>query len=191
MKKIIIPLAVVSALIVSMPSLAITDTVDSTTTSAYEQKLLKQQQKYELKAEKIRQKEELKRLKKNGGVISPIKEATMTLGTAQKTIKIGTSQDEVAMALGAPNIVTVDSEGYDTWIYDKVSSVTTYNNDGFEIGAKLLGGGYGSNGAGGGLIGTSYGKSKGGVQTNQKTLTIVIKFKNNKVSSFKYHMSSF
>ena len=137
------------------------------------------------------QEEIKKKLKENGGVVSPVKETTMTLGVAQKSIKIGTTQDEVAMALGSPNIITVDSEGYDTWIYDKVSSVATYNSEGFEIGAKLLGGGYGGQGAGGGLIGTSYGKSKGGVQTNQKTLTIVIKFKNNKVTSFKYHMSTF
>ena len=96
----------------------------------------KQQQKYELKAEKIRQKAELKKLKENGGVVSPVKETTMTLGVAQKSIKIGTTQDEVAMALGSPNIITVDSEGYDTWIYDKVSSVATYNSEGFEIGGE-------------------------------------------------------
>lgn len=189
MKKFIIPLSMLLVIGLSLPTYAIEDT--PTIDATYQKKLQKQQQKYELKAEKIRQKAELKKLKENGGVVSPVKETTMTLGVAQKSIKIGTTQDEVAMALGSPNIITVDSEGYDTWIYDKVSSVATYNSEGFEIGAKLLGGGYGGQGAGGGLIGTSYGKSKGGVQTNQKTLTIVIKFKNNKVTSFKYHMSTF
>lgn len=159
-------------------------------------KMQKEQQKYQLKVEKIRRKQELQCMKHPESCkTNPVKETNLTIGVAQKNIKIGTSQDEVAMALGSPNIVTVDSDGYDTWIYDKVASVTSYNNSGFSVG--LLGGGGATGvggttlGGGGGLINASYGRNSGGVQSNQKTLTIVIKFTNQKVSSFKYHMSSF
>lgn len=125
-------------------------------------------------------------------MISPIQEQQMTLGTAQRNIKVGTSQADVASALGAPNIVTQDADGKETWIYDKVSSITSYNSSGFGIGAGGLGGGFGSGGFGGGLANVGYNKKGGTVQSVQKTLTVVIKFdENNNVASFSYHMSSF
>lgn len=180
MKKILVLLCLCSLL----PALA-EDSMDA--------KMLKEQQKYQLKVEKLKRKQELKCLKnpESCKAASPVQEANLTLGTAQKNIKIGTSQDEVAMALGSPNIITVDSEGHDTWIYDKVASVTSYNNNGFNIGMGGFGGGLGSNAGGGGLIGAGYARNAGSAQSNQRTLTIVIKFTNNKVSSFQYHMSSF
>ncbi len=166
-----------------VPALAITEPTE----------VQKAEIKYQRKLEKIKRKQEIKCLKKpeKCAVATPIQQTTLTLGVAQQRVKIGTSQTDVALALGSPNIITTDSDGKETWIYDKVSSVQSYNNNGFEVGLKLLGGGYGSQTAGGGLIGTSYGKSAGNYQTNQKTLTIVIKFNNQKVESFKYHMSNF
>ena len=123
---------------------------------------------------------------------TPVKEQEMTLGVVQKEIKLGASQDEVALALGSPNIVTRDADGKDTWIYDKVSSIVSYNNNGFGIGGGELGGGVPGNGIIGGILGINWGKNKGQVQTVQKTLTVVIKFnKNNQVESFTYHMSKF
>jgi hypothetical protein len=84
--------------------------------------------------------------------------------------------DEVAATLGSPNIVTKDADGRDTWIYDKVSRVTSYSGGG----------------SGGTIILASYGKSKENYQTTQKTLTVVIKFdKSNKVETLNYHMSKF
>ena len=167
----------------AVPVMAITDT---------DLKMQKEQQKYQLKVEKIRKKQELQCIKHPEKCTSnPVKETNLTLGTAQKSVKIGTTQEEVAMALGSPNIVTVDSEGNDTWIYDKVASVSSYNSSGFNVGIGGFGGGLGSHGGGGGLVNAGYGKSGGSVQSNQKTLTIVIKFKNQKVSSFQYHMSNF
>lgn len=180
MKKILILFCMMAFI---TPAMAITD-VDA--------RMQKEQQKYQLKVEKIKKKQELQCLKHPEKCTStPAKETNLTLGIAQKNIKIGTPQDEVALALGSPNIVTVDSEGHDTWIYDKVSSVTSYNNSGFNIGIGGFGGGIGSAGGGGGILGAGYGKDGGNVQSNQKTLTIVIKFTNQKVSSFKYHMSNF
>jgi len=124
--------------------------------------------------------------------ITPVKEQEMTLGIVQREIKIGASMDEVAIALGSPNIVTRDAEGKDTWIYDKVSRITSYDSSGFGIGAGGLGGGYGGSAAGGGIIGVSYAKGKENYQSTQKTLTVVIKYdKTSKVESFTYHMSKF
>lgn len=123
---------------------------------------------------------------------TPVKEQQMTLGIVQKEIKVGTSQAEVATVLGSPNIVTQDADGLETWIYDKVSSITSYGNSGFGIGIGGLGGGFGGAGFGGGLGSVGYNKNGGTVQSVQKTLTVVLKFdKNNNVASFSYHMSSF
>ena len=65
---------------------------------------------------------------------TPIQEQQMTLGIVQRDIKIGTSQADVAMVLGSPNIVTQDADGKETWIYDKVSSITSYGSSGFGVG---------------------------------------------------------
>ncbi|MDR1168233.1 MAG: hypothetical protein LBK53_05000 [Heliobacteriaceae bacterium] len=100
----------------------------------------------------------------------------MTLGVVQREIKTGISMDEVVIALGSPNIVTKDAEGKDTWVYDKVSRVTSYSGSG----------------AGATIILAGYNKNKENYETAQKTLTVVIKFdKNNKVESLTYHMSKF
>lgn len=123
---------------------------------------------------------------------TPIQEQQMTLGLVQRDIKVGTSQADVAQILGSPNIVTQDADGKETWIYDKVSSITSYGSSGFGVGIGGFGGGYGSGGLGGGLANVGYNKNGGTVQSNQKTLTVVLKFDaNHNVSSFSYHMSSF
>lgn len=123
---------------------------------------------------------------------APIKEQQMTLGLVQRNIKVGTSQTDVAEILGSPNIVTQDADGLETWIYDKVSSITAYGSSGFGVGLGGFGGGYGSGGLGGGLANVGYNKNGGINQSVQKTLTVVLKFDNNhNVSSFTYHMSAF
>ena len=123
---------------------------------------------------------------------TPIQEQQMTLGTVQRDIKIGTSQADVAAALGSPNIVTLDAEGRETWIYDKVSSITSYGSSGFGVGIGGIGGGYGSGGFGGGLLNAGYNRNGGTVQSVQKTLTVVLKFDDkHNVASFSYHMSAF
>lgn len=124
--------------------------------------------------------------------VTPVTAQEMTLGIVQKEIKLGCSQDEVALALGSPNIVTRDADGKDTWIYDKVSSIVSYNNNGFGVGTGVGAGGAPSSGIIGGILGISFGKNRGQVETVQKTLTVVIKFnKKNQVESFTYHMSKF
>lgn len=161
MKKILI---LVTMMTIACPVFAIVDS----------QEVQKAEIEYQQKLDKIKKKQELKCLK-NPQICAPVQSANMTLGVAQKNIKIGASQDEVALAMGSPNIVTVDADGKETWVYDKVSSITSYNSSGFNTGIILV----------------NYGKGKNNAQSSQKTLTIVLKFTDKKVSSFKYHMSSF
>ncbi len=108
--------------------------------------------------------------------VTPVQEQEMTLGLVQRDIRIGASMADVAEVLGSPNIVTRDSDGKDTWIYDKTTRITSYDNSGFYATIILVG----------------YNKDKAHAQTSQKTLTVVIKYdKNSKVESFTYHMSKF
>lgn len=114
-------------------------------------------------------------------------EEKLTLGVAQREIKAGMSQSEVAKALGSPNMVTRDRDNIETWIYDKVSTETAYSTSTGGVVALVLGGGGGIGGIGaGGLSQTS-----GATSRVQRTLTIILKFKNNSVSEFTYNSTSF
>jgi len=116
----------------------------------------------------------------------------MTVGVVQKEIRAGMSQADVATALGSPNIVTRESDGKETWIYDKIATEASYSRD--------SGGAGGIAGAGGitgttlllGIFGGNYSKDSGATSTTQKTLTVIIKFnKDAKVETFSYHASKF
>jgi len=100
----------------------------------------------------------------------------LTVGKVQGEIKEGMPASEVAAILGSPNIVTTDEKRREVWIYDKVSSnrVDTANT------------------AGGGLIIVGIvGKQKKST-TTQKTLTIIIKFdEEKKVRDFAYNYTQF
>jgi len=123
---------------------------------------------------------------------SNIPEKELTLGIVQKEIKVGMSQADVISVLGSPNIVTRDSEGRETWVYDKIATEYFYTKE-----SKGIGTGVGAGGIPGttlvlGLIGGGYEKEKGKKIVTQKTLTIIIKFdKNSKVESFSYHATKF
>ena len=105
-------------------------------------------------------------------------EREMTVGLVQRDIKKGMSQAAVAEALGSPNIVTKDAGGLETWIYDKIASEASYS----------------SGRTGTGLILSLFwhsDKRAGASSSTQKTLTVVIKFEDEKVKSFTYHSSKF
>ena len=102
-------------------------------------------------------------------------EQKLTLGVAQREIREGMSQADVAQALGSPNMVTRDANGVETWIYDKISTEFTYSNS--AGGAALL-------------LGTVSG-SAGVSSRSQRTLTIILKFTDGKVTKFTYSASSF
>ncbi len=103
-------------------------------------------------------------------------EKELTLGVVQKEIRPGMSQADVAEALGSPNIVTKDSAGKETWIYDKIASEASYSTSG----------GYWT------LILFGMSGQQGTSRTTQRTLTVVIKFdKRSNVETLSYHASKF
>ena len=118
------------------------------------------------------------------------KEREMTVGLVQKEIRVGMSQADVATALGSPNIVSKDSEGNDSWIYDKIATEVSYSRESGGIAAGA-----------GGLVGSwllalggqaQYSKSAGATTQTQKTLTVVIKFdEKGLVKTLSYHASKF
>ena len=100
----------------------------------------------------------------------------LTVGTVQKEIRKGMSGAEVAEALGSPNIVSTDEQGREVWIYDKISTDRVQSESS----------GYGT------LILFGYRGSAGSSSTSQQTLTIIIKFDNDKkVRDFAYHATRF
>ncbi len=118
-------------------------------------------------------------------------ERQMTLGTVQREIRRGMSQADVAEALGAPNIVSRDSAGRETWIFDKIATEASYSNSsGSAVGFGGAGGGA-STLILGGLLG-SYSANAGASASTQRTLTVVIKFDSaGLVDTFSYHSSKF
>ena len=124
--------------------------------------------------------------------LSASNEREMTLGLAQKEIRVGMSQADVAAALGSPNIVSKDSEGNESWIYDKIATQVSYASDSGGISA----GGAGLTAVSSWLLGLSgraqYSKATGTQTQTQKTLTVVIKFdENGLVKNLSYHSSKF
>lgn len=108
----------------------------------------------------------------------------LTVGTVQKEIKMGMSAAEVAEVLGSPNIVTTDENRQETWIYDKISTEVAYSKSSGTVVGLIFGG------SGGGLGGAS--RSAGAAASSQRTLTVIIKFDDNKqVRDFSYRQSSF
>lgn len=112
----------------------------------------------------------------------------VTVGVVQKEIRIGMSGSEVITVLGSPNIVSTDENRREVWIYDKISSDVTYSTSSGGISSLILGGG--SSVLGG--LGGGGNRSSGAASKTQKTLTIIIKFDDNKlVRDFAYHTSRF
>lgn len=100
----------------------------------------------------------------------------ITVAKAQKEIKIGMSSSEVVEVLGSPNMVTTDEERRETWVYDKMSTQVSSS----------------SSGVGVWLLVFNAGNSKKESSSNQRTLTIIVKFdNNNKVRDLQYRSSSF
>lgn len=102
--------------------------------------------------------------------------SNLTVGTVQKEIKIGMSNADVVSVLGSPNMVTTDAQRREVWVYDKVSTERVSKSGESWVFALIAGGSSKSSSS----------------STNQKTLTIIIKFdETNTVRDFSYHTSSF
>ena len=95
---------------------------------------------------------------------------------------------EVAQVLGSSNIVSTDEERREVWIYDKISTESAYQtSQGGLSSLDLVGLTRVLAGGGGGLSG-----SAGASSTSQRTLTVIVKFdENKKVRDFAYHTSRF
>ena len=108
----------------------------------------------------------------------------LTVGTVQREIQIGMSGAQVVQILGSPNIVTTDEKGREVWVYDRISTENVYSSSTSLILGILTGG----SGGGGGLAGQSAGASS----STQKSLTVIIKFDEQKtVRDFAYRSSTF
>jgi outer membrane protein assembly factor BamE (lipoprotein component of BamABCDE complex) len=97
------------------------------------------------------------------------------LGLIQKEIHEGMTQDQVAITIGSPNIVTFDQGKKEAWIYDKIATeVRQSGSSGFILFCQT---------------GADYVSR---TDRSQKTLTVVIKFNSDKlVESVSYHSSRF
>lgn len=111
----------------------------------------------------------------------------LTLGKVQLTLKKGMSQAEIIQSLGSPNMVTMDAKNNETWIYDKLS--TEVNSNSKNKKKTVLGGIIGGVvGVGGAYSSKDKSSSE---TTSQKTLTVVMKFKEKKLDNFTYNVSKF
>jgi outer membrane protein assembly factor BamE (lipoprotein component of BamABCDE complex) len=100
----------------------------------------------------------------------------LTVGRVQGEIKVGMSAAAVVEVLGSPNIITTDELRRENWVYDKIS--TEHTSASTSTYGTLI------------LMGGSSGKSKS--STHQRTLTIIIKFDENKlVRDFAYNYTQF
>ena len=100
----------------------------------------------------------------------------LTLGTVQREIYKDMSGADVVAALGSPNIVTTDDSGNETWVYDKMATEASYSKS--STGLFLI------------IAGIN--EYSGAASVSQKTLTVIIKFdENKKVKDFSYHSSKF
>ena len=96
------------------------------------------------------------------GCANPPQESNkLTLGLVQSTVVKGANQTEITKVLGAPNIISKDKQGRETWAYDRIS------RDSEAKSGSMVGAGFFS-----GFIGAG-GTSKSSASTSSKSLTVV------------------
>ena len=92
----------------------------------------------------------------------------LTLGLVQSTVTKGANQTDITKVLGAPNIISKDKQGNETWTYDRISrEVQSSSGSGVGFGA---------------LFGWVFagGRSSASSSTSNKSLTVIITFDDNK-----------
>jgi outer membrane protein assembly factor BamE (lipoprotein component of BamABCDE complex) len=101
----------------------------------------------------------------------------LTHGQVQLTLKKGvTTQSEVLEVFGAPNITTIDSSGLEVWTYQKHAIVEKSKSSNM----------YGT------IILFGAGSKAAGFEQSARTMTLIIKFdENKKVVDFKSMSTSF
>lgn len=100
----------------------------------------------------------------------------LTVAKVQGEIKVGMSSASVIEVLGSPNILSTDDKRREVWVYDKVST-ERMDASTSSYGTLLIVGG----------------SSRSGTSsTQQRTLTIIIKFdEEKKVRDFAYNYTQF
>ena len=93
----------------------------------------------------------------------------LTLGLAQSAVTKGANQTEIIKVLGAPNIISRDKQGNETWTYDRISREAQSNS--------RSGAGFGA------LFGWVFagGSNSTSSSTSNKSLTVIITFDDNKI----------
>ena len=119
--------------------------------------------------------------------VTPIKESTLTFGLVQQIVKKGSTEQQIIEGLGSPNMVTNNSSGETSWIYDAVSTTIESSNN--SSSASILGGVGNSNAILGGGVGKAEASSK--VLRTQRTLTVIIKIKDGIVVSYATRATKF
>ena len=115
-------------------------------------------------------------------------EERLTVAAVQREIKLGMSGAAVLSTLGSPNIVSTDKDRHEVWVYDRVGTEYVYSNSGTGL-ISLIGASGGS--VVGGVL-PRHQQNAGASRRSQRTLTIIIKFDENKlVKDFSYHSSRF
>ena len=94
--------------------------------------------------------------------------SNLTLGLVQSSVTKGANQTEITKVLGAPNIISKDKQGNETWIYDRISRQRKSNS--------MAGFGFGAIGA---WMGAG-GGSRSSDSSSSKSLTVIITFDENK-----------
>ncbi|MCM0019134.1 MAG: hypothetical protein NBV67_04010 [Tagaea sp.] len=116
----------------------------------------------------------------------------LTVGTVQREIRVGMTNADVVAVLGAPNMVTTDEQRRENWVYDRIATETAFSTSSGGVNALVLGGAAGGGALGGGLGGVGMSSSAGARATNQRTLTIIIRYdEGGRVRDFAYRSSSF
>ena len=124
----------------------------------------------------------------------------LTPGQVRTTVKKGeTTRLQIFKALGAPNVVAMESGKGEVWTYDQIKVRRTAQ--GYDAGAYFLTGfAFGDGvsisqkdpGKGAGLAGVSASGAVGTETTSIQTATLVIRFDtNDKVASYKMLVTSF
>jgi len=91
----------------------------------------------------------------------------ITLGKVQGVVKTGANQTDIILALGAPNIISKDRQGRETWTYDRISQDRDSQSSGFYF--------------------FIFGSSRASSSKSSKSLTAIITFDDNKsVVDFAY-----
>ncbi len=107
-----------------------------------------------------------------GKVQKGLQENKITVGTVQREITVGMSSAAVVEAIGSPNVVTTDEQRREVWVYDKIATDVAASGGSWTL--LLLG------------------QSAAAASKSQRTLTIIIKFdEEKKVRDFAYHSSRF